>query len=157
MMLASSRLALLSTLLLAACSSVSLSPLPATDPANRAEVLIFRVYAFNAGGLSLAVGMGNEAFAKLENSEYVVALVAAGNADFFVQVRTAEPTRVRVNLKAGDEICLKTEADPENLGKVLLPPALMATGYRFTLAHVVCPSEAELLNYKRVSATYRPT
>lgn len=153
-----SRLALLLMPFLFGCTaSLPTNPLPATDLNNRAEVLIFRVYAFNAGGVSLTVGMGNEAFVTLENSEYVIAEVAPGDADFFVQALSADPTKVRISSRAGARVCLKTEADPENLAKVLLPPLLMATGYRFTLADVACPNETELLKYKKVNATYRPS
>jgi len=143
-------------LLAAGCSSLPVVPLSAPDAANRAEVVIYRVYAFNAGGVSLSVGTGTQAFAKLDNTEYVVAFVPPGSRPFFVQARSAEPTTLALELKPGERVCLKTEADAGNLGKVLLPPLLIASGYRFTLEQVPCPSEGELAKYKRVNVEYRP-
>ncbi len=137
------------------CSSLPVVPLSAPDVANRAEVVIYRVYAFNAGGVSLTVGTGGQAFANLNNTEYVAAFVPPGSRPFFVQARSADPTTFTVELKPGERACLKTEADPGNLGKVLLPPLLIATGYRFTLEQVPCPSEGEFAKYKRVNVEYR--
>ena len=142
-------------LLAAGCSSVPIVPLPPPDPTSRAEVVIYRVSAFNAGGVSLAVGTGNQAFAQLDNGNYVAAFVPPGSRSFFVQARSAEPTTLALELKPGERVCLKTEADAGNLGKVLLPPLLMAGGYRFTLARVPCPSEVELAKYKRIDVDYR--
>jgi hypothetical protein len=142
-------------LIAAGCSSLPVVPLSAPDVANRAEVLIYRVYAFNAGGVSLAVGTAGAAFASLKNTEYVLALVSPGSRTFFVQARSADPTTLTLELKPGERACLRTEADPRNLGKVLLPPLLIATGYRFTLEQVPCPSEDELAKYKRVNVEYR--
>ena len=137
------------------CSSLPVVPLSAPDVANRAEVVIYRVYSFNAGGVSLTVGTGGQAFANLSNTEYVAAFVPPGSRPFFVQARSADPTTLTVELKPGERACLKTEADPGNLGKVLLPPLLIATGYRFTLEQVPCPSESEFAKYKRVNVEYR--
>lgn len=142
--------------LTAACSSLPVLPLSAPAAANRAEVIIYRVYALNAGGVSLAVGTGTQAFAKLDNTEYVVALVPPGSHPFFVQARNAQPTMLALELKPGDRVCLKTEADLGNLGKMLLPPLLIASGYRFTLEQVPCPSEDEFAKYKQVNVEYRP-
>ena len=139
----------------AGCSSLPVVPLSGPDVANRAEVLIYRVYAFNAGGVSLAVGTGAEAFANLNNSEYVSAFVSPGTRTFFVQARSADPTTLTLELKPGERACLKTEADPRNLGKVLLPPLLIASGYGFTLEQVPCPSDSELAKYKHVNVEYR--
>ena len=58
-------------------------------------------------------------------------------------------------VKSGDRVCLKTEADAGNLGRVLLPPLLIASGYRFTLEQAPCPSAAELAGYKRVDIDYQ--
>lgn len=143
------------TVLIAGCSSLPLAPLAAPDVANRAEVVIYRVYAFNAGGVPLAVGTGGQAFASLGTSEYVAAFVPPGSHAFFVQAGSANPATVSVALKSGERACLKTEADPANLGKVLLPPLLMATGYAFTLEQTPCPSEVDLAKYKRVNVEYR--
>ena len=137
------------------CSSLPVVPLPTPDVANRAEVVIYRVYAFNAGGVSLTVGTGGQAFASLDNREYVAAFVPSGGRPFFVQARSADPTTLTLELKPGDRACLKTEADPGNLGKALLPPLLIASGYRFTLEQVPCPSEGEFAKYRRVNVEYR--
>jgi hypothetical protein len=145
----------ITTLMTAGCSSLPIEQLSAPDAANRAEVVIYRVYAFNAGGVSLTVGTDGKAFASLNNSEYVAAFVSPGAHAFFVQARNADPTKVTIELKRGERACLKAEADPGNLGKVILPPLLMATGYGFTLAPAACPSDAELAKYKRVDVEYR--
>jgi hypothetical protein len=146
---------LLSSGLLAGCVSPAVVPLPIPDPAASAEVLVFRAYAFNAGGVTLSVGIGGQVFARLDNTEYVVATVPAGSVSVFVQARSAEATVVNLELKPKARTCLLTEAAGSNLAKVLFPPLLMASGYRFSLSEVACPDAAELGTYQKIDVQYR--
>ncbi|MFG6468006.1 hypothetical protein [Roseateles sp. BYS87W] len=139
---------------LAGCAGQPLVALPTPSPEARAEVLVYRESAFIAGGVSLAVGSPGGAFAALSNADYVVAGMAAGVREIFVQARSAEPTRVTVNLQPGARVCLRTSASPSTLAKVLVPVTLIATGYHFYLDEVPCPSADVLANYKRVPVTY---
>jgi hypothetical protein len=83
------------------CTSLPLSALPELRADQSAEILVFRNSSFNAGLVSLTVGTGDKAFARLENDEYVRVQLPAGDVDLFVQARSAEPTRVKVSTKPG--------------------------------------------------------
>jgi hypothetical protein len=139
---------------LAGCASPPVSKLQLPDPTTRAEVLVFREYTFNAGGVTLAFGANNNALVKLENSEFASILLAPGTYNFFVQARTAKPTVATTTLKAGDRKCLRAVADPGNLTRVIVPFLMMSTGYLFLLNEVRCPSNAELAKYSRVNVDY---
>lgn len=117
-------------------------------------MLVYREFALTAGGVGLAVGTGKSAFAYLSNSEYVVAELNQGEHEIFVQARSAEPSKVRVVLKAGDRVCLRTSASLGTLAKVVIPIALIATGYHFHLDEVPCLPTSELAKYKEVAITY---
>ena len=126
-----------------------------TDPENRAEIVIYRESSFNAGGVSLAVGIDGQAFATLGNSDYAAMFVRPGTYNFFVRARTAEPTTLKLEAKAGERRCLKTVADSTNVAKILIPIVLMASGYNFTLEEVKCQSESELAKLTRINVEYQ--
>lgn len=140
---------------LTACSSVPISRLKKTEPNNRAEVVIYRESSFNAGGVPLAVGADGQAFAVLSNSEYAAVFVSPGTHSFYVRARTAEPTTLTLEVKVSERRCMKTVADSSNLAKVIVPMALMVSGYRFILEEVRCPSDAELTKLSRVNVEYQ--
>lgn len=139
---------------LAGCASQPVVAISKPSPSARAEVLVFRESSFIAGGVSLAVGTNGAAFASLSNSDYVVAELAPGDREVFVQARSAEPTRVQVKLQHGARTCLRTSASPSTVAKVAVPIALIATGYHFYLDEVPCPSSEELAKYKRIPVSY---
>lgn len=93
-------------LVLSACSSTPIVPLQQPDASSRADVTIYRDYAFNAGGVSLAVGVGSSAFAILENSEFVRVELPPGLQEFFVRARNADPTLLKLSLAPGSQTCL---------------------------------------------------
>ena len=140
---------------LTACSSMPISRLKHTEPGNRAEVVIYRESSFNAGGVSLALGIDGEAFATLSNSDYAAVYIPPGTYSFFVRARSAEPTTLKLEIKASQRRCMKTAADSENMIKVLVPVAMMVSGYRFTLDEVPCPSNGELAKLSRVTVEYQ--
>lgn len=140
---------------LAGCSSMPIGRLKQTEPANRAEIVIYRESSFNAGGVSLVVGIDGEAFASLSNSDYAAAFISPGAYTAFVRARSAEPTTLKLEIKAGQRRCMKTIADSGNLAKVLVPALLIASGYRFTLEEVPCPSNGELAKLSKVNVEYQ--
>ena len=142
-------------LVLAGCASTPTQPLPEPPPAARGEILVYRESAFAAGGVSLSVGVDGRRFANLENSELARARLPAGAHEVLVQARTAEPTRVKVQLEAGQTVCLRTSASPSTYAKVAVPIALIATGYRFYLDVLPCPTAADLAKYKEVPVAYQ--
>ncbi len=147
---------LLATLItLAGCSSMPVSSIPRPTPDNEGEVLVFRTSAFIAGGVTLTVGVGNEAFANIGNGDQVRALLPTGAQEIFVRARSAEPTRVRVNITKGARVCLRTSSDPGTIAKVIVPIILIATGYHFYLDEVPCPTSEELAKYKLVPVAYQ--
>lgn len=139
---------------LAGCASQPIVAIPKPPPSARAEVVVFRESSLIAGGVSLAVGANGSAFAALSNSDYVVADMAPGEREIFVQARSAEPTRVQVKLQHGSRVCLRTSASPSTVAKVAVPIVLIATGYHFYLDEVPCPSAEELAKYKLIPVSY---
>jgi hypothetical protein len=142
--------------LLSACSSAPLRPLPTPPAGNFGEVVVYREWAFAAGGIPLTVGVKDGGFVLLSNSEKVTARFPPGDHEVFVQARSSEPTRLRLTVKNGEVLCLRTSASPSTYGKVALPPILMITGYAFYLDEVPCPSHDELSKYKEVGPSYEP-
>jgi hypothetical protein len=140
--------------LLAGCASSPVRPLQATDPATRAEVLVYREHALNAGAVSLTVGAGNDAFAVLEDQQFVIAELPAGRHVLFVRARSAEPTTREVQLAPGQRACFRALADPINIARALVPGWMLATGYRFMLDPAPCPSRRSSEAYEQVPVVY---
>lgn len=140
--------------LLAGCASVPLTPLPRPPADSLGEVIVFREYAFAAGGVSLKVGTGNNVFALLENSQKLQAKFPAGPVEFFVKAQYAKPTRLRIEVAKGETLCLRTSASPSTYAKVTIPITLIVTGYHFYLDQVPCPKPDELAKYKDVEVGY---
>lgn len=145
---------LLLALTLAGCASAPVRSLSRPQPGAAGEVLVYRESAFAAGAVGLTVGRGENAFAVLSNGEKVRAHLPAGEHEIFVQARSAEPSKVRVSVKPGATICLRTSSSPGTYAKVLVPITLIATGYHFYLDEVPCPAAPELAKYKDVQVTY---
>lgn len=145
---------LLLTATLVGCASAPVLPLSRPSPEIAGEVLVYREPAFAAGAVGLAVGRAGSAFAVLGNSEKVRALVPAGENEIFVRARSAEPTKLRVNVKPGTTVCLRTSSSPGTYAKVLVPITLMVTGYHFYLDEVPCPITSDLAKYRDVLVTY---
>jgi uncharacterized protein YceK len=139
---------------LTGCSSVPVVAISKPSPNAQAEVLIFRDSAFIAGAVSLTVGTGDKAFAKISNSEYVSVYLPVGAQDIFVQARSADPTKVNLALQHGSRVCLRTSSSSSTLAKIALPVSLIATGYHFYLDEVPCPSAEELAKYLQVPVNY---
>jgi hypothetical protein len=144
-----------SACLLTGCASAPVLPLDRPSADAQGEVIVFRERAFAAGGVGLAVGANNAAFAHIANDEKVRVLLTVGSHEIFVQARSAEPTRLSVNVQKAAPICLRASASPGTYAKVVIPISLIATGYHFYLDEVPCPSAGELARYKDVPVTYK--
>ena len=142
------------SLMLDGCASAPILPLPRPAANTGGEVVVFRQHALAAGGVDLAVGADDKAFALLSNDEKTRALLPVGEHEIYVRARSAEPTKVRVMVKMGSTVCLRTSADPNTFIKALVPITLIATGYHFFLDEVPCPPQAELARYRDVLVTY---
>lgn len=138
---------------LTGCSSKPISRLQAPDPSSRAEIVVYRESSFNAGGVPVSFGADGETYATLSNDEYTSIYFRPASYNFFVRARTADPTILKLDLKSAERRCLKTIADPVNLGKVLVPILLMSSGYRFRLEEVKCP-EKDLAKYSFIKIEY---
>jgi len=139
---------------LAGCASRPIVAIPKPPAGSSAEFIVYRESSFIAGGVGLAVGTGKSAFAVLSNLEYVSIQLPAGAQDIFVQARTADPTRVALDLKAGSRVCLRTSSSPSAIAKAAMPIALITSGYHFYLDVVPCPSVEDLGKYKQVPVAY---
>jgi hypothetical protein len=141
-------------LVVSGCSTVPVTPLARPATSNQAEVIVFRESSFIGGGVSLAVGKGDAAFAKIDNSEYVQVLLPEGKHEIFVRARSAEPTKLKVSFERGARVCLRTSSSPGTVAKVIIPITLVATGYHFYLDQVPCPTTEELSKYTLVPVSY---
>ena len=143
------------TLALFACASAPVQPLkqPAAD--QQGEVLVYRESAFVAGAVGLTVGVDGKAVAHIGNTDKVRLLLPAGPHSIFVQARSANPTQVTVQVAPGASLCLRTGANSNAYVKVIVPIALIATGYHFYLDEMPCPSAEELAKYKDISVSYQ--
>lgn len=142
-------------LALAACASTPTQPLTEPPAASRGEIVVYRESAFAAGGVSVSVGVDGRRFANLDNADFARARLAAGSHEVLVQARSAEPTRLQVQLDAGQTVCLRTSASPGTYAKAAVPIALIATGYHFYLDVVPCPTAEQLAKYKPVPVSYQ--
>jgi hypothetical protein len=140
--------------LLAGCASAPHVKPPLPEASNRSEVVILRDRALNAGGVGLTFGVDEQAYLTLSNGDYASVYVTPGTHRFFVQARSADPAVLSVDLKAGERRCLRTVADVANLGRAVVPLALMTMGYSFLLDEVKCPSNEELAKRPRVDVEY---
>jgi hypothetical protein len=142
-------------ILTSACASAPVVPLPRPAADAQGEVIVFREPAFAAGGVALSVGSGTRVFASLSNSEKVRAAFPSGEHEIYVQARSAEPTRVRVTVRNGAAVCLRTSSSPSTYAKVVVPIVLMVTGYHFYLDELPCPTAEELSKYKDAPVSYQ--
>jgi hypothetical protein len=140
---------------LSGCTSMPLTPLQRPSMEGSGEVVIYRESAFVAGGISLTVGANANAFAYLSNGEQVLVSLPTGDQEIFVRAKTSNPTRVRIVVKRGERICLRTSSNPNTIAKVIVPIVLMITGYDFYLDVVPCMPPDELAKYKLVPVTYQ--
>ena len=145
----------LTLLLLPGCASMPLVPPKMPDASNRAEVIVFRESAFNAGGVSVTFGSDEQAFVKLSNAEYASIFLAPGAYVFFVRARNGDPAVLTQTLKTGDRRCLKSVANPINLARAAVPILMMVNGYSFLLEEAPCLSNEELAKYARVNVEYQ--
>ena len=148
-------LAAAAALLLTSCASTPIAPLPRPAADTQGEVIIFREYAFAAGGMGLKVGADDKVFAMLDNNEKVRASFPTGSHEYFVQARSAEATRLRIDIRKGATVCLRTSASSDTYLKVVVPVTLMLTGYHFYLSQIPCPPPEELAKYKDVEVSYQ--
>jgi hypothetical protein len=142
-------------LAIAGCATAPTLPLDRPLPGQQAEVIVFRESAFAAGGVPLTVGLDGKAFANVSNGDKVRANVVAGSHEVFVQARSAEPSKVRFTVAAGATVCLRTSSSPSTYAKVIVPIALIVTGYHFYLDELPCPTNEELAKYKDTRVEYR--
>ncbi len=144
---------LAASLQLAGCVSTPTQTLPPPPTTSRGEIVVYRESAFVAGGVSLSVGVDERRFANLGNHELARAWLAPGAHEILVQARSAEPTRVKIQLDAGQTLCLRTSASPSTYAKVVMPISLITTGYHFYLNEQPCP--ADLGSYQAIPVVYQ--
>lgn len=145
---------LASSVIVGGCSTMPISRVAQSSPSSQAEVLVFRESSMIAGGIPLTVGADSAAFAALRNGEYVRVLLAAGDREVFVRARNAKPTKISIGLMQGSTTCFRASASPSTIAKVIVPGALLATGYHFFLEEMPCPGADELAKYRVVDVKY---
>ncbi len=147
-------LMLLAPAFLWGCMSMPVEPLARPAGGTSAELLVYRVSSFAAGGVTAAVGTAGQAFAHLDNGEYLIAQMAPGERDIFIRARSAAPNTLRLSLRPGERVCVRVVADIGALATSMSTSSLTSTGYRFQ-AHVVhCPTAAGLAAYAPVQIRY---
>lgn len=139
---------------IAGCASQPITSIPRPASDNQGEVIVYRESSFIAGMVSLTVGVGNDAIASVDNTEYVRILLPPGEHEIFVRARSADPTRLRITVSKNGRVCLRTSASSSALAKAIVPITLIATGYHFYLDELPCPNDADLQQYKAIPVVY---
>lgn len=148
---------LLAAASLCGCASMPVEPLARPAPGASAELLVYRVSTFAAGGVTAAVGTAGHAFAHLDNGEYLIAQMTPGEREIFVRARSAAPNTLRMSLRPGERTCVRVVADIGALATALSASTLPSSGYRFQADVVPCPTAAGLAAYKAVQIPYTDT
>jgi hypothetical protein len=146
---------MVATVLLAACTPAHLTPLKAPTASERAELLVYRESAFNAGGVGLIFGADGQDYTALGNSQYAQVYLTPGPYQFFARSTQGDrPYVLPLNMATSQRICLKAYANPANLAKAVLPLAYYF-GHTFLLEQVACPTAEELAKYSQEPVEYQ--
>lgn len=137
------------------CTPAKITSIPQPIQAEASTVHVYREAAFNAGGASLIFGYNNQDLVELGNDDYSEIKLKEGAYQFFVRSNHAdEPYIFPMQLKAGEEKCLKAYANPSNIGKALVPLAYHFTN-TFLLENVQCLSNEQFKAYKFIPVKYK--
>lgn len=147
---------------LSGCMSMPVESLKKPAPEKAAELLITRSPSFFAGGVTAAVGTQYKAFVHLDNREYAIIQLPAGDHEIFVRARTAAPISLDVTLKAGQRTCMRIRADDADTASKTIgllarirPGSLLTEGYFFIPYLIDCPEDEKFFSaYKQVKIQY---
>jgi hypothetical protein len=142
--------------LAAGCTPVKPTKLETPPAAERADVLVYRESAFNAGGIGMVFGANKVDFLEMGNNTYVEIPLRAGEYELFVRSTQADqPYVLKTALAPADKKCFRAYANPSNIGKAVLLPFAYYMGHTFLLDEVACPAAEALANYTRKEAQYQ--
>lgn len=142
-------------LLMVGCSSPAhIINLPLPNDAESSTIMIYREPAFNYSHVGLIFGASSQDYVSLSNNDYAEIKVRSGSYNFFVRSDQADvPINLTMDLKSGDNKCLKAYVNPSNGYKAILP-FLYYTSNTFSFEAVECPSENKLLKYNKIAVKY---
>lgn len=135
------------------CTPVHIAPRESAPDANKAELVVFRASAFNAGGYTAIFGADREDYVRLGNDTYVELHLVPRTYEFFVRTNDADrPHRLAIELKQNDRKCLEAYPNPSRLVRAPLLFLGNWLGSNFLLREVECPSPDKLASYLRLGA-----
>jgi hypothetical protein len=121
---------------------------------NQSTLLVYREWAFNAGGADAVFGSAQKDWVALDTKSYVVLQIAPAPHEFFVRSTQADqPFVYKAVVSQGDTKCLRVFPNPNNFAKALAPISYMA-GNTFMLEEAACPSPETLVGFSKKSVTY---
>lgn len=141
-------------IILSGCAPAHLTTLKKPPDSAKAEVLVYREAAFNAGAGSMIVGTNDQDIVELYGDRYATIQLPAGEHTFFARaIGGDQPFKLTVSLKPNELTCIKGIPNPANLAKALVPIAFYL-GNTFLLEPTSCPSKKELAKFELVPVKY---
>jgi len=138
------------------CSPMRAMKLETPPATERADVLVYRESAFNAGGITMVFGADKADLLELGNNTYVEIPLRAGEHELFVRSTQADqPFALKTSLAPADRKCFRGYPNPSNIGKAILLPMAYLMGNTFLLEEVACPAPEVLANLIKKEAQYK--
>lgn len=140
---------------LTACAPAHISQLRKSTGSGNSEVLVYREYAFNAGGASLIFGIDKNDLVELYGDRYSILRLPVGEHTFFARSNGGDqPFSLQLQVKANERTCIKAFPNPANFAKSLMPISHLF-GNSFLLERSACPTKEELAKFEQVLVTYK--
>ncbi len=141
--------------LFSGCAPAHLTTLKKPQDSVKAEVLVFREAAFNAGAGAMIVGINDQDIVELYGDRYATMQLSEGTHTFFARAMGGDqPFKLSVSLKSNEMTCIKGYPNSANLAKALVPMAFYF-GNTFLLETTACPPKEELAKFALVPVGYK--
>ena len=151
-----SRVAVLGASVIAVgCTPARIVSLESPPEADRAELLVYRAFDYNAAGMAAIFGADRKDFLKLGTETYAELRLTPKTYEFFVRDDQADrPYRITIELKQNSRTCLELYPNPN---RMLKAPLIFLGNWMnsdFLLMEVDCTTTQGINSYKNVAMHY---
>lgn len=149
----------MSLAIMAGCTPIQTSILPATEINNRSEVVIYRESAATASLVNMIFGSNGNDYVKLQNGKYASVFLTPGSYEFFVRSDQADrPYPLTLELAANEVTCLHASVNGSAAAVAILGGPLGYLASRgsstFKMEKAKCLSAEELGDREIVKVVY---